>query len=235
MRLMSTFVQAVLLLITLHPVAQADDAPSFDSVIATVDDVERTLDHLITMDDHDGLQRNERITTLLPIHLRYEHLLFGLIQQEILAGSHMTPDNKSIRLATKNARRQFTASHLRDANVGIIFEAEIETQHADIYTSPEYTTRYNASHILVPTQEEVRSILTALEPNDDLEALANVPLGPRAQWREFRLVWSERHGIVLRASRDVLEIRRHFATCSNPFWLAHHPRERCTCYGTAFA
>ncbi|MCY4300442.1 MAG: hypothetical protein OXC68_01730 [Aestuariivita sp.] len=77
--------------------------------------------------------------------------------------------------------------------------------------------------------------MTALEPNDDLEALANVLLGPRAQWREFRLVWSERHGIVLRASRDVLEIRRHFATCSNPVWLAHYPRERCTCYGTAFA
>ncbi|MCY4300443.1 MAG: hypothetical protein OXC68_01735 [Aestuariivita sp.] len=137
MRLMSTFIQAVLLLITLHPVAQADDAPSFDSVIATVDDVERTLDHLIMMDS----QRNERITTLLPIHLRYEHLLLGLIQQEVLTGSHMTPDNKSIRLATKNARRQVTASHLRDANVGIISEAEIETQHADIYTSPEYTPR----------------------------------------------------------------------------------------------
>ena len=160
------------------PVA-AQDTPSADTVVATVNGDEITLGHVIVAraslpPEYDSIPDEEL----------FEGIVGQLIQQAALAQS-VTGDLPSrIPLALENERRSLIAGEaVESALAAALNEAAIQeiydTQFANVVMGEEY----DASHILVETEEEAAAVKTMLDEGADFAQTAKDkstgPSGPR--------------------------------------------------------
>ncbi len=157
--------------------AQAQE-PDASTVMATVGGVDITLGHMIAM-----------VTTLteeqlqLPANVVFDGVLERLIQQEAISQSQSEPDMMT-RLMVENEMRALKANRVVNEMADRIEVTEEDVQDAYNARFSEFTpaTEYNASHILVETEEEAKAVMAELEDGADFAALAKAkstgPSGP---------------------------------------------------------
>ncbi|KIT14823.1 peptidylprolyl isomerase [Jannaschia aquimarina] len=155
--------------------ALAQDA---STVLATVNGTDITLGHVIALRERLPAEYQQ-----LPDDVLYQGLLDQLIQQQALNDVIGDDLNRADELSLENERRAFLASRM----IGRLAEepldeSAIEEAYKEQFGSAEPETEWNASHILVETEEEARALKAQADEGADFAELAREnstgPSGP---------------------------------------------------------
>lgn len=145
--------------------AVAQDA---DTVVATVNDRDITIGHMIVARATLPEQYQN-----LPDDVLFEGILDQLINQTLLSQSFEGEMPKRAILSLENETRSITAgeaieelmeSAISEESIQALYDAQIKDFVAD--------EEYNASHILVETEEEAQAVIAEIEGGADFEATA---------------------------------------------------------------
>lgn len=170
-----SFVAALGLAVTLAMPAKAQDA---DTVVATVNGTEITIGHMIVARATLPDQYKQ-----LPDTALFDGILEQLIQQTALADSLEGELPRRVTLSLENETRSLKAGERVEAALADVITPEAlqeayDAKYGELSAEPEF----NASHILVETEEEAAALVTALEGGADFAALAREkstgPSGP---------------------------------------------------------
>ena len=159
------------------PVA-AQDEPSVDTVVATVNDTEITLGHMLVARATLPQQYQQ-----LPDDVLFQGILDQLVQQTALADSFTGELPPRVTLSIENETRSLTAG---EAIEGVMAEdvsdEELQAAYDAQYKDAEPEQEFNASHILVETKEEADAIKVELDGGADFAEVAKEkstgPSGP---------------------------------------------------------
>ena len=159
------------------PVA-AQDEPNVDTVVATVNDTEITLGHMMVARATLPQQYQQ-----LPDEVLFKGILDQLVQQTALADSYTGELPRRVTLSIENETRSLTAG---EAVEGIMAEAvsdeELQAAYDAEYKDAEPGQEFNASHILVESEEEAKAIKEELDGGADFAEVAREkstgPSGP---------------------------------------------------------
>lgn len=157
--------------------ALGDEHVRADTVVATVNGTDITLGHMILLK-----QRLPEQYRQLPGDVLFEGILDQLVQHALLGGVVETLP-LSARLTLENEERALRANEevQRVASAAVTVEA-LQEAYDLAYGSVEPQTEYNASHILVTTEEEAQTLAADLDGGADFAALAKEkstgPSGP---------------------------------------------------------
>jgi len=167
-------VSAAISLSLAAPVAAQDAS----TVLATVNGTDITLGHLIAMRAMLPAQYQE-----LPDEVLYNGMLDQLIQQEVVADSLRGSEDARTKLTMENEDRAFLASVAIDAIAfDTIADADVQTLYDANFADAGGDLEWNASHILVATEEEAQNLIDQLNDGADFVALAQEfstgPSGP---------------------------------------------------------
>ncbi|SDX34362.1 peptidylprolyl isomerase [Roseicitreum antarcticum] len=164
---------ALALLVALPATAQdtAQDAPTPQTVLATVGGTEITLGHVIAM--RSALPEQFQS---LPDATLFPALTEQLIEQTALAQSIEDDLTFVQQITLENETRNFTANAAltRAAEASVSDEAITAAYDAFVveFSGQEPTPEFNAAHILVETEEEATTLRAELEEGADFATLA---------------------------------------------------------------
>lgn len=151
--------------------AKAEDTPSRDTVLATVNGTEITLGHLLIA--RDTLPDQFRA---MPADALFAPLIEQLIEQTALMQEAEDTLSPLERMALENENRAFIANvALTRAATEAVTEANIEAAYAAFVTEfdgREPTPEFNASHIIVATEDEALALREELDAGADFAELA---------------------------------------------------------------
>jgi peptidyl-prolyl cis-trans isomerase C len=146
----------------------AQDAPNAGTVIATVNGTEITLGQMI-------MAR----TTLpqqylaLPDDVLFNGILDQLIQQSVLAQTLGEETPARVAIALENERRALLAAAVVEEIVqNAVTDEALQQTYNEMFASAEPTREWNASHILVDTEEEAAALIERLNAGEEFAALA---------------------------------------------------------------
>lgn len=167
---------AIILSAVTASAAQAE--PSADTVVASVNGTEITVGHMILV--RESLPEQYRN---LPNEQLFDGILEQLIQQTLLADLIGDKDSREIRLTLENDRRLMKASQaVEELSAQAIGEDEIAASYDDRYADADMGMEYDASHILVETEEAAVNLINKLQAGADFVELAKEfstgPSGP---------------------------------------------------------
>lgn len=149
--------------------AFAQEEPSLDTVVATVNGEAITLGDMISI--RAGLQPQYQ---QLPPETLFASILEQLVQQTAL--SQALGDNvpQYIEIALNNERRTLMAGEALEDFVASneVSDEELQTAYQDRFANFEGEAEYNASHILVGTEEEAVEIRQQLQDGADFAETA---------------------------------------------------------------
>ncbi len=171
----STLLRATGLAVTVAMPVAAQDA---DTVLATVNGTEITIGHMIALQERLPEQYRS-----LPDETLYTGMLDQLIQQTALSQELEKDKTRALELGLENEMRAFLAGELL-AKVGTadIAPEDIEAAYANQYGEAEPEQEFNASHILVQTEDEAKELVKLLADGSDFAELAKEkstgPSGP---------------------------------------------------------
>lgn len=157
--------------------ASAQDAPTADTVLATVNGKEITLGHVLVARTTLPQQYQQ-----LPADVLFTGLLDQLIQQQALADS-LAEKPKRVDLALENEARALIATEVM---AGIAAEAVTDEKLQAAYDAKYATAggekEFNANHILVESEDEAKAIIEEINGGADFEEVAKEkstgPSGP---------------------------------------------------------
>lgn len=163
------------LMISTPALAQEPDA---DTVITTVGGAEITLGQMIVLGTQLPAQYQQ-----LPDDVLYNAILEQLVRQTALAQTVEGKLSYEAQLALENQRRSFLANEaLALAMDDIVTEEALQAAYDAQYADLEPESEFNASHILVESEEEAQAIKAELEGGADFAELAKEkstgPSGP---------------------------------------------------------
>lgn len=146
------------------------------TVLATVNGTEITLGHMIALRG----RLPEQYQTL-PDDVLYQGLLDQLIQQQILADA--ATRTRAVTLGLENESRAYVAGREIERLSRIpLDEDAVQAAYEDTIGSAPAGTEFNASHILVETEEEARTLREELASGADFATVAQEystgPTGP---------------------------------------------------------
>jgi peptidyl-prolyl cis-trans isomerase C len=149
-----------------------------DTVIATVDGAEITLGHMMIVRESLPEQYQK-----FPDDQLFTGILEQLIQQTILATIDDGPDSLRTQFTLENDRRLMRASNAVDAiSAEAVTEDAIQAAYQEQYDGSELGNEFNASHILVETEESALNIIAKAKEGTDFSNLAKEfstgPSGP---------------------------------------------------------
>ncbi|MEM9247363.1 MAG: peptidylprolyl isomerase [Pseudomonadota bacterium] len=155
---------------------QAQDYDA-DTVLVTVDGTEITLGHMIVAKGTLPAQYRQ-----LPDEVLFPGILDQLIQQVALAQSLETP-TKATELTIENQRSGLLAGEaLGIVSQDAVTDEALQALYEERFSDASPTQEFNASHILVETEEEAIALIAELEGGADFAALAQEhstgPSGP---------------------------------------------------------
>lgn len=158
--------------------AFADDSPNADTVVATVNGTDITLGQMIVLRANLDPQYQS-----LPDDVLFNGLLDQLVQQTLLASTVEGDTPKRVALALENQRTGLLAAAVLEELVAEkVDEAAIEAAYAERFAGFEGPIEFNASHILVPTEEEAVAIAADIRGGADFAETAKEkstgPSGP---------------------------------------------------------
>jgi peptidyl-prolyl cis-trans isomerase C len=157
---------AFLLFASAHP-SVAQDAPSLDSVVATVNGTGITLGEMIQTAAQLPPEYRQ-----LPPDVLFQGVMDQLIQQQLLAET-MTDVPKRVELSLLNVRRQLLAGEVvNQISTEAVTDEALQSAYDSTYAGAAPSTEYNASHILVATEEEALAVIARIEGGEDFAAIA---------------------------------------------------------------
>ena len=163
-------------LIALAPVARAQE-PGAETVLATVNGVKITLGHVVVA--VQGLPQQYR---QMPDDALYEGVLEQLIQQTALAQSVEDPTTVTVLTIENQTSGLLAGEALGKVAEAAVTDDALQAAYDETYAEAEPSREYNASHILVETEEEAQALLAELEGGADFATLAQEnstgPSGP---------------------------------------------------------
>jgi peptidyl-prolyl cis-trans isomerase C len=157
---------------------QAQETLNADSVVATVNGTDITLGHMLMVRSSLPQQYQE-----LPDEVLWDGILDQIVQQTVLSQQDTDEENRRIQLALENERRALLAAQVIEGLVaeGVTDEA-IQQAYEEKYAESDSGVEFNASHILVETEEEAATIVEQLNDGADFAELASEkstgPSGP---------------------------------------------------------
>lgn len=156
--------------------AQAEEV-SAQTVLATVNGESITLGHVVAMRAQLPSQYQS-----LPDDVLFEGILEQLIQQTVL-GQAAGEVSRRAQIQLENERRALQAGEQLDKVLAdAVTEEALQAAYDEIFANAEPIPEYNASHILVETEEEAAALIKLLEEGADFAALAREhstgPSGP---------------------------------------------------------
>lgn len=162
------------------PAAAQDgaEAPSADTVVATVNGEEITLAHMLVARASLPEQYQQ-----MPEDVLFEGILDQMVQQTLLAQEAGDELSLRARAALENERRLLKAGDAVEAIIGdVVTDEALQAAYDARYADADLGTEYNASHILVDTEEEAEDLIRQLEQGADFAELAKThstgPSGP---------------------------------------------------------
>lgn len=147
---------------------------SADTVVATVNDVQITLGHVIAARASLPPQYQELEDTQL-----YKGILDQIIQQELLKQS-AGDLNKAVEIQIENEQRIVIAgAALQNIAQAAVTDEALKAAYDAKYADFEPGREFNAAHILVETEDEAKALVAELEGDADFAELAkNKSTGP---------------------------------------------------------
>jgi peptidyl-prolyl cis-trans isomerase C len=169
---------AISLAVAFPAAAQDETAPvTAETVVATVNGTEITVGHMLVL-----RARLPQQYQTLPEQVLFDGILDQLVQQEILRGTSDGP-SKVGRLIMDNEERALLATEAAQAIAAErVTEEAIQAAYDETFGAAEPETAYNASHILVETEEAAQALVEELAGGADFVELARErstgPSGP---------------------------------------------------------
>lgn len=148
--------------------AQAENDTGPETVMATVNGTEITLGHVIAMRAALPPQYDQ-----FPAELLYRGIMDQLIQQTLLSQSREGELSLQNRMAIENERRAIIAADvMNEVTSAASDEAMLRDLYDERFTTAPRETEYRASHILVATEEEAKSLIGEIQSGADFSKLA---------------------------------------------------------------
>ncbi len=165
---------AIIVAATLPLSAQESEVDA-GTVLATVNGNDITVGHLVAMRARLPAQYQE-----LPAQVLFDGMLEQLVQQQVLADVASDDISTETRLALENERRAFlAATYVEDVAMSEISDEALQAEYDAQYAAADPVEEFNASHILVETEEEAQALIEALaEGADFAELAAESSIGP---------------------------------------------------------
>ncbi|WP_126975294.1 peptidylprolyl isomerase [Frigidibacter oleivorans] len=143
-------------------------APTADTVVATVNGRDITLGHMIAL---RATLPAEYLA--LPDDILFQGILDQLVQQTALAEAGEAGLTRRDELILETQRLGYLAGvALDDVAVDAVTDEALQAAYDAAYANAEPQTEYNASHILVETEEEAQTVKTEIEGGKDFAAVA---------------------------------------------------------------
>lgn len=158
--------------------AGADSHVSANTVLATVDGTSITLGHVIALRERLPAQYQA-----LPDDVLFNGIVEQLIQQTVLMNAVKADLGNQAAFGLENEKRAYLASQMLDRiNSREVSDDELKAAYAERYDAAIPDQEYNASHILVETEEAAREIVGLLQDGADFATVAKErstgPSGP---------------------------------------------------------
>ncbi|MGJ8603179.1 MAG: peptidylprolyl isomerase [Marivita sp.] len=158
--------------------ALAQDTLTADSVVANVNGTEITLGHMLMVRASLPDQYQS-----LPDDVLWDGIMDQIVQQTVLSQLETGEESRRVQLALENERRALLAAQ---AIEGLVDEAvtddAIQALYEETYLQGEPTEEFNASHILVTTEEEAAAVVEEINGGADFAEVAREkstgPSGP---------------------------------------------------------
>ncbi len=159
---------------TLPAIAQDVTA---DTILATVNGTDITVGHMIVMRDALPEQYDNLADDVL-----FDALLDQAVQQLVLAQTIEAP-SRVVQLRLENERWTLLAGAAMTLEINkSVTEEAVQAAYDEQFASVEPAREYNASHILVETEEEAAALVVDLQGGADFAGLAKEhstgPSGP---------------------------------------------------------
>ena len=179
MRTLVKLIVAAYLAIAIPP-ALAENHIDASTVVATVNGTEITLGHVILM--HEGLPSQYQS---LPNDQLFQSIVEQLIQQTLLSQVNENPESLRVRLTLENDRRMMRAGEaVNIISSQAIGEDDILAAYEEKFSNAQAEREFNASHILVETEEAALNLIEKAKEGADFAELAKefqrAPLGQMA-------------------------------------------------------
>lgn len=157
---------------------QAQDTLSADSVVATINGTEITLGHMLMIRASLPDQYQQ-----LPDEVLWDGILDQIVQQTVLSQQDSGEESRRVQLALENERRALMAAQvIEDIVDDAVTDEAVQALYEETYLQGEPTEEFNASHILVATQEEAAAIAEEVRGGADFATVAQEkstgPSGP---------------------------------------------------------
>ena len=167
--------------------AMAQDAPDADSVVATVNGTDITLGQMIMA----RATLPQQYQTL-PDEILFSGILDQLIQQTVLPQSIGEETPRHVEIALQNERRALLAAAVvDDILTDAVTDEALQKAYEEAFANAEPTREWNASHILVDSEEEALALIERLEAGEEFEALAREASGDSSGPNGGELGWFE--------------------------------------------
>jgi peptidyl-prolyl cis-trans isomerase C len=138
-----------------------------DTVVASVNGTDITLGEVLVAVGQLPPEYQQ-----LPPDILFSGLVDQLVQQELLAQT-VTEEPAVLALLLANQRRSVLANTaLEDVVAGAVTDEAVQAAYDAAFADFQGATEWNASHILVPTQEEAQAILERVNAGEDFATLA---------------------------------------------------------------
>ena len=147
--------------------ASMASAQQASDVVATVNGTEITLGEMIITRSQLPQQYQQ-----LPPEALFQGILDQLVQQQVLADTlEETPAR--VEYALENQRRSLLAGEAINAMMTEeVSDEELQAAYDEAFADAEATKEYNASHILVETEEEAQAVMERLGAGEDFAEVA---------------------------------------------------------------
>jgi peptidyl-prolyl cis-trans isomerase C len=168
---------ASIVAITAATASIAQDKPSAETVLATVDGTAITLGHVVSIasglpQDYDNV----------PAQDLFAGILNQLVEQSLLEATAPISE-KRLKYVVDNERRAMASGNALDAIASVaVSDGAVQKRYAEIIATQEPNPEYQASHILLETEEAANEVVKMLEDGADFATLAKEkstgPSGP---------------------------------------------------------
>lgn len=178
MQIRPNFLPALLLGTVISTAAMAESEPGADTVVARVNGDEITVGHMIMARAVLPEQYQQ-----VPADVLYKAILDQLIQQTALVQSREGDVPRAVEISLENERRSMLAADaIESTMISVGSEEEIRAAYDAKYSEGTGGEEFNASHILVETEEEAQTIKAELDNGADFAETAKTkstgPSGP---------------------------------------------------------